>query len=276
MSEKVVVLFFILLLLIGCQQQDRSFDQDRYIVTSPEVAEILAALGAIENIVGITQECNYPIELNNIEKVGNFGKVDFEKIIDLKPNIVFTSGLEQDALSSELAKLNIRVEKIYPNSIAELLNSILRIGVLVDRKEQAETLADSLRNELAKMEEYKFSQIPRIYIEIYGDPLMSVNKISFVGELITLAGGDNIFSSLPREYSRIDAEKVIEADPEVIILTYPGVSAEDVQLRKGWEVISALKNNKIFSASDIDPDLILRASPRCITGIKQLYKAFHE
>ena len=276
MSEKVVVLFFILLLLIGCQQQDRSFDQDRYIVTSPEVAEILAALGAIENIVGITQECNYPIELNNIEKVGNFGKVDFEKIIDLKPNIVFTSGLEQDALSSELAKLNIRVEKIYPNSIAELLNSILRIGVLVDRKEQAETLADSLRNELAKMEEYKFSQIPRIYIEIYGDPLMSVNKISFVGELITLAGGDNIFSSLPREYSRIDAEKVIETDPEVIILTYPGVSAEDVQLRKGWEVISALKNNKIFSASDIDPDLILRASPRCITGIKQLYKAFHE
>ncbi|RLC51872.1 MAG: cobalamin-binding protein, partial [Candidatus Cloacimonadota bacterium] len=225
MSEKVVVLFFILLLLIGCQQQDRSFDQDRYIVTSPEVAEILAALGAIENIVGITQECNYPIELNNIEKVGNFGKVDFEKIIDLNPNIVFTSGLEQDALSSELAKLNIRVEKIYPNSIAELLNSILRIGVLVDRKEQAETLADSLRNELAKMEEYKFSQIPRIYIEIYGDPLMSVNKISFVGELITLAGGDNIFSSLPREYSRIDAEKVIEADPEVIILTYPGVSA---------------------------------------------------
>jgi len=184
--------------------------------------------------------------------------------------------LEQDALSSELAKLNIRVEKIYPNSIAELLNSILRIGVLVDRKEQAETLADSLRNELAKMEEYKFSQIPRIYIEIYGDPLMSVNKNSFVGELITLAGGDNIFSSLPREYSRIDAEKVIEADPEVIILTYPGVSAEDVQLRKGWEVISALKNNKIFSASDIDPDLILRASPRCITGIKQLYKAFHE
>ncbi len=276
MSEKVVVLFFILLLLIGCQQQDRSFDQDRYIVTSPEVAEILAALGAIENIVGITQECNYPIELNNIEKVGNFGKVDFEKIIDLNPNIVFTSGLEQDALSSELAKLNIRVEKIYPNSIAELLNSILRIGVLVDRKEQAETLADSLRNELAKMEEYKFSQIPRIYIEIYGDPLMSVNKNSFVGELITLAGGDNIFSSLPREYSRIDAEKVIEADPEVIILTYPGVSAEDVQLRKGWEVISALKNNKIFSASDIDPDLILRASPRCITGIKQLYKAFHE
>ena len=276
MSEKVVVLFFILLLLIGCQQQDRSFDQDRYIVTSPEVAEILAALGAIENIVGITQECNYPIELNNIEKVGNFGKVDFEKIIDLNPNIVFTSGLEQDALSSELAKLNIRVEKIYPNSIAELLNSIVRIGVLVDRKEQAETLADSLRNELAKMEEYKFSQIPRIYIEIYGDPLMSVNKISFVGELITLAGGDNIFSSLPREYSRIDAEKVIEADPEVIILTYPGVSAEDVQLRKGWEVISALKNNKIFSASDIDPDLILRASPRCITGIKQLYKAFHE
>jgi len=276
MPKKVVVLFYILLLLIGCQQQDRSFDQDRYIVTSPEVAEILAALGAIENIVGITQECNYPIALNNIEKIGNFGKVDFEKIIELNPNIVFTSGLEQDALSSELAKLNIRVEKIYPSSIADMLDSILRIGVLVDRKEQAEALVDSLRNELQKIAENKVSTIPKIYVEIYGDPLMSVNGKSFIGELVAFADGVNIFSDLPREYSRIDAEKVIEADPEVIILTYPGVSADDIQKRKGWEVISAVENNKIFSTSDIDPDLILRASPRCITGIKQLHKAFHE
>ncbi len=276
MTKNAVLLFLILILFIGCKQQDKSIGQNIYIVTSPEVAEILAVLGAAGSIVGITQECNYPASFEKIEKIGNFGKVNFERIIELEPTIVFTSGLEQDALSSELEKLNITVEKVYPQTVSEMLDSIIKIGVLVDRKERAKFVVDSLRTELRKVNENKNLDNPRIYIEIYGDPLMSVNEESFVGELVTLAGGVNIFSELPREYSRIDAEKVIEADPKIIILTYPGVSADDVQDRKGWEVISAVENNKIFSTSDIDPDLILRASPRCIEGIKQLQKAFHE
>ena len=276
MFKKAIYLVLILMFLAGCQQQNKSMEHDRYIVTSPEVAEILAVLGAAENIVGITQECNYPNSLENIEKIGNFGKVDFERIIELESTLVFTSGLEQDALSLELEKLNIAVEKIYPQSVSELMSSILKIGTLVGRKERAEFIVDSLRTDLQKIKENQNLNNPQIYVEIYGDPLMSVNKESFVGELVTLAGGVNIFSDLPREYSRIDAEKVIEANPEIIILTYPGILAEDVQQRKGWEVISAVKNRKVYSAADIDPDLILRASPRCIKGIKQLKKAFCE
>ena len=99
---------------------------------------------------------------------------------------------------------------------------------------------------------------------------MSVSDKSFVGELLTLSGGENIFQELPRDYSRIKPEKVVEADPEIIILTYPGITAQQVQNRKGWEVISACRTGKIYTTDDIDPDLILRASPRIIEAIQKL------
>jgi len=101
---------------------------------------------------------------------------------------------------------------------------------------------------------------------------MSVSDSSYVGELVELAGADNIFSSLPRAYSRIRSEDVITLDPDIILLTYPGVSSDDIKNRMGWEVISACRNNRIYTVEDVDPDLILRAGPRLQKALEELKK----
>ena len=271
------VMLITFLLIISCHKAEKPNNAKRYIITSPEVAEIVCMLDGLQNIVGITSECNYPVELNNIEKIGNFGKVNFERIIELEPTIVFTSGLEQDALASELGKLDITVEKIYPHSVQEMIESIRTIGERIDQKKQAEFIADSLQTSIRQLTDAIDSNVsPKVYIEIYGDPVMSVSDRSFVGELVEMAGGDNIFSQLPRDYSRIDPEKVIEADPDIIILTYPGVTSEQIKNRKGWEMITACRNNRIYTNTEINPDLIVRASPRIIEGLKLLQKVFNE
>jgi iron complex transport system substrate-binding protein len=115
-----------------------------------------------------------------------------------------------------------------------------------------------------------------VYIEIYGEPLMSVSDSSFVGQLLQAAGGKNIFSTLPRDYSRISPEKVIAADPQIIITTYPGVTKAQIAARKGWQNISAVQNGRIYTIQDIDPDIILRASPRFVQGIAKLQELIHE
>ena len=271
----VVLITF--LLIISCHKAEKPNNAKRYIITSPEVAEIVCMLDGSQNLVGITSECNYPVELKSIEKIGNFGKVDFERIIELEPTIVFTSGLEQDVLASELGKLDIKVEKIYPHSVQEMIESIRTIGEKIDQKKRAEFIADSLQTSIQQLTDSIDSTFPpKVYVEIYGDPVMSVSDRSFVGELVEIAGGDNIFSQLPRDYSRVDPEKVIEADPDIIILTYPGVTSEQIKNRKGWEFISACRNNRIYTSKDINPDLILRASPRIVKGLKILKKVFHE
>jgi len=303
--SKALLFSFLVLIIISCNAPQKKSESPRYIITSPEVAEIVALIAGTENIVGVTTECNFPTELKKIPKVGTFGKVDFEKIIELKPTIVFISGLEQKHLAAELNKLDIKTELIYPKSIAEMISSIRKIGTLLDKERRANFIADSLQAELtnitnlsrrsdtkldstiAKVEKSKDSHnrsqgfpdstnFPKVYIEIYGNPIMSVSDNSFIGEVIQLAGGNNIFAHLPRDYSRIKPENVILADPEIILLTYPGISAEQIKERKGWNVISACKYNRIYTVEDINPDLILRASPRIIKGIKLLQKAFYE
>jgi len=265
------LLSILILLITSCNSPQKKSEIPRYIVTSPEVAEIIAAIEGTENIVGITSECTYPEKLKTKTKIGTFGKVDFEKIIALEPDIVFTSALEQDAIAFELEKLNIKVVQIYPKSLSEMLNSIREIGKQLDEIRKANFVADSLQTQITHLTNSSNStSFPTVYIEIYGNPLMSVSDSSFVGELLNISGGKNIFPELPRDYSRIKPEKVIEANPEIIILTYPGITAKQVQNRKGWEVISACKTGKIYTAEDINPDLILRASPRIVDGIKKI------
>ncbi len=283
---KYVILTTILFLFISCTSSQQKSNQPRYIITSPEIAEIFTLIQGTENIIGITTECDFPPELKSIPKVGTFGKVDFEKIIALNPTHVFTTALEQDAITIELQKLDIKTIQFYPKSIDEMLAAIREIGIILKKEKRADFLEDSLQSELINLTNQPIppnstdltisTNLPRVYIEIYGNPVMSVSDRSFVGEVVKAAGGNNIFSELPRDYSRIRPEEVIAANPGIIILTYPGIDAAQIKERKGWEVISACKNNRIYTVDDIDPDLILRASPRVIEGIKILKKIFED
>lgn len=277
MKKIVLFLIFAVILLAGCSK-DESKIGERYIITSPEIAEIVYLLQGANNIVGVTIECDYPAKLQEIEKVGNFGKVDFEKIISLDPTIVFTSGLEQELLTTELEKLQITTAQYYPKSLNDMISSIREIGKLVGVEKRANFVADSLSAEIEKLSENNGNNPPTVYVEIYNNPIMSVSDRSFVGEVIQKAGGNNIFATLPRDYSRVKAEDIINADPEIIILTCPPeVTAGSIKIRKGWEVISAVKNDRIYTALDINPDLIIRATPRVIEGMKKLQKIFsHE
>jgi iron complex transport system substrate-binding protein len=271
---KITFVILLVMILVSCSHSKNDNSHQRYIITSPEVAEIICLLEGGKNIVAISKECDYPTYLKRKEVIGNFGKIDFEKILNLNPTLVFTAGLEQENLATELKKLNIPTEKIHVHSINEMLDAILRLGFLIGKQERARCVVDSLKTEIKAIPVR--NKNPRVYIEIYGNPIMSASSDSFVGQLVNLSGGKNIFSTLPRDYSRIDPEAVIAANPEIIILTYPGIKAEEVKNRKGWEVISAVKYNRIYDLDDINPDLILRASPRCIIGIKEMQSIFYE
>lgn len=269
-----MTLAILLIFLVSCQFQKPTGNEQRYVITSPEVAEIVCMLEGADNIVGITAECDFPAYLKEKEVVGNFGKVDYEKILKLKPSVVFTAGLEQDALSAELTKLGILVEQIHSRSIEEMLSSIERIGKMIGQLERSRFVTDSLKQEMLNIPEFDHS--PLVYVEIYADPIMSVSRDSYLGELVNLAGGRNIFQELPRDYSRIDPEKVIAANPAIIILTHPVTTKKEVSQRKGWQVIPAVKNQRIYNDQDVDPDLILRASPRFILGVHKLQRVLYE
>jgi len=265
----------ILLLLIMTCKKDVQSDAQRYVVLSPEVAEILVAIGAGERIVGVTEECNEPELLKSITRVGKFGMVDREKIISLQPSLIFCSGLEQEALADEFTKLGYKCHVYYPTSLKAMYEGIVTLGTLTQLTENAKAVADSIQSQISAIQiKLGEKRKPRVYLEIYRDPLMSVSNASLVGELIAAAGGENIFPTLERDYARVKAEDVLSGSPDVMIC-YSQDTLANVLSRKGWQKVPAIRDKRVYFEADINPDWLLRAGPRISLGINALYQILY-
>jgi iron complex transport system substrate-binding protein len=265
----------IIIVTASCQFNAPQF-QNRYVVLSPEMAEILYALECIDRIVGRTVECDFPLPLREIEIVGNFGQVNLERILALNPSLVFTSSLEQNEITNQLKKLKIKTVQLYPRNIDELFETFISLGEITGQTALADSLVSTLQFQFLQYKKFADMAInkPRVYLEIYGNPIMSADNSSFLGQLLFYAGGENIFPILARDYCRVNSEDVVFLNPDIIIITYPGVSAVDVKNRKGWDSIAAVINNQIYTVTDIDPDLLIRAGPRNVEGVQALREMF--
>jgi iron complex transport system substrate-binding protein len=248
----------------------------RYISIASSTTEILFALGLDEEIVAVSSYCNYPTQAQTKIKVGTFSSPNIEKIISLKPDIVFCTGLEQQDTIRKLRQLNLNVFVSDPANFKELFQSIKDIGALTHREKEADALIAKMK---ADIEEVGLSaqampprKRPKVFVEIWSQPLMTAGKGSFVDELINLAGGINIAYDTKRPYSYFSAEQVIKRNPDCIILGYmqKDSSKKIMEKRFGWKNISALKNNRIYN--DINPDLFLRPGPRLTEGLKEIHR----
>lgn len=273
MKKLLILIPLLSLLILSCQN---SKPKKGFVILSPEIAEIFVQISGDKQIIGVTEECNYPEVLKSKTKVGNFGQVKLETIIKLNPEYVICSALEQKAIAEELKKLGIKVIVFYPKKIDDLLNTIVELGKITHSEANAQKLQNDIKHKLETYKSFKTAKKQKVLIEIYNDPIMSASDSSYVGELLSYAGGENAFPVLERDYCRVKNEDVIKANPDVIIITYPGMNKEAVIARKGWQNITAVKNKRIYTIQDINPDLLLRATPRSIDAIQLLRDLIYE
>ncbi|MDD5108946.1 MAG: cobalamin-binding protein [Candidatus Omnitrophica bacterium] len=257
-----------------------AFAYARYISLAPSTTEILFALGLDEEIVGVSSYCNYPAQAKNKNRIGDFSSPNIEKIISLKPDYIFCTGLEQAPVITQLKQLKLNVYVADPVNVEELLKTIKEIGEITKRTSQATVLIQQMRNQIqavtSKVELIPQGKRIKVFLEIWHEPLMTAAGGSFVDELVTLAGGINIAHDLPRPYCSFSAESVISLNPQCIILAYMDKEAplKLIKQRFGWERIDAVKNGRIFN--DIDPDILLRPGPRITKGLSQIYKRLYQ
>ncbi|MGQ9707169.1 MAG: ABC transporter substrate-binding protein [bacterium] len=250
----------------------------RIICLSPEAGEIIANLGRKDHLIAVVRECDYPNEITHLPKVGSFSSPSFEKILSLSPDLVIATGLEQEDFNQKLIKNFIEVLTLYPRTLDDVMKNIRVLGRITESERRAEEIIKEMEEKFESIKK-KLSNIPegkrtvKVYIEISPDPLMTVAKGSFVNDIIKLSGCHNIGEDLPREYCRIDPELVIKRDPDYIIILHNSASKDDVMKRTGWDLIKAVKNRNIIT--DINPDLLLRASPRLADGAILLFNRTH-
>lgn len=252
----------------------------RAISLSPAVTEILFALGCKEEIVAVSSFCDYPAEAAKIEKAGSFSSPDFEKILFLKPDIVFCTGLEQAQTANKLRQLGLKVIVSDPKNFEELFDSISEIGSAVRRETEATSLVADMRRRLdilrKKTGAIPFQKRKKVFLEIWHDPLLTAGSGSFLNDVIANAGGINICARVNRTYFAVDPEMVIAENPDYIILAYMQKSVDTREIiakRFGWKNISAVRNNMI--CDDFEPDLFLRSGPRSIIFMERIYQKLY-
>ncbi|RJP28836.1 MAG: cobalamin-binding protein [Candidatus Omnitrophota bacterium] len=252
----------------------------RIISLSPATTEILFSLGLGNNIIANTIWCDYPEQAKQIKKIGTFSEPNIEMIVSMKPDIVFATGLEQAPVVNKLRAMDIKVFVSDPENFQELFNSVIEIGRLTGKQSEAKNLVDKLKEKLdfigKKTQNIPDEKKPKVFVEIWGEPLMTAGKGSIIDELIGIAGGLNIAHDTPKPYSRFSSEVVIDRDPDFIILGYMAGSNTkyDISKRIGWKNIKAVKNNHIIM--DMTPEMILRPGPRMVEGAEFLHSKFYD
>lgn len=247
----------------------------RIISLAPNVTEILFALDLGGSLTGVTEGSDYPPAAARIERVGGFASPSIERILALSPTLVVgEEGAPSDVVST-LHKAGSRTLELRIQNFDELFGAFEKIGEATGTAGRAAEVVAGMRAELAEVARLYGNvppaRRPRVFVEVWRDPITTAGGTSFIDEAIRLAGGVNVAHDVTQAHPTINPEQVVEWNPDVIVLCYmtgEGGAASEIARRIGWGDISAVKNGRVIN--DIDPDYLLRPGPRLIKGVRAL------
>ncbi|HYM53294.1 MAG TPA: ABC transporter substrate-binding protein [Candidatus Dormibacteraeota bacterium] len=255
-------------------------DPQRIVSLAPSNTEIVCALEACDQVVGVTDFDDYPPQVVDIEKVVVFAQVDVEKVVAAEPDLVLAAGNEftATAVIDQLTELGLAVVVLYPESLDEVYADIELVGAALDAQAGAAELVDSMQARVEAVETaVADAERPRTYYEvsIFEGTIYTAGEGSFLASLIDIAGGEPITGD-PLATS-IQLEELVAADPELILLgdaAYDAtVTPESVSARMGWSEMAAVRDGRVLPMPD--DLLITRPGPRIVDGLEALARAIH-
>ena len=249
----------------------------RIISLAPNITETLFALGLDSRIVGVSLFSNYPKGASRKPRVGNFINPSLERIVALSPDLVIATanGTRKETVL-QLERMGIVTYVIAPREFEDIFMMIRDLGGITGREQVALTLTEDLRRRVDRVKtRTKDREIPRVFLQIGINPLVSVGRDTIHNKLITLAGGINIFGDVDIAYPRVSIERVIAKGPDIIIMTdmrRGGGFAREQDKWRQWTDIPAVRNGRIYV---IDSDVADRFSPRIVDGLEALAGIIH-
>jgi len=246
----------------------------RIISIAPKNTELLFAIGAGDQVVGVTSYCNYPSEARTRPQVGGFAakSLSLEKIVDLKPDLVTTGDEIHGAIIEELDRLGIASLALGGQSFDELYAELTRLGQISGHAAEASRLVDELRGRVDAIvrivETIPADQRVTVFYQTWDQPLMAAGPASFAGRMIDICGGKNIIHDKDSRYPQISQEILLERNPDVIFgptMTSSHLDPEKISAQPGWGGIAAVRSKRIYL---IDGDLISRCGPRLVDALE--------
>ncbi len=250
----------------------RSAPAQRIVSLAPSITETLFAIGAGDQIVGVTDYCNYPAEAVTKQHVGGVVNPNIETIVHLKPDLIVLSmegNVREDF--TKLTSFGIPVFVTNPRNLLGIYTSVGQLGILTGRTTNAAQLVKSLRlraDSIRAIVANEKKQTVMIFVSL--QPIIVVGQNTFLAELIGLAGGTNAVTKGTTTYPTYSREAVLKDNPDVLIFMSDVLtnSADLAQLFPEWTNLKAYRQRRVFR---INPDIVARPGPRAIDGLEALH-----
>jgi iron complex transport system substrate-binding protein len=279
----------------------------------PSATELIYALEAQEQLLGVTHECTYPKEAKNKPKIINtvidsenldskqideitcklmndgqdIFVLDKENIKNAKPSLIVSQNTcevcaahtNQIQQAVEMLETKPEIYSMDPHSVKEILEGITEFAKIIDREEKGKKLKKELEFRIEKIKNKKIINKPRIVAIEWVNPFFTAGH--WVPEMIKISGGVNMISKTGEHSQRMLMQKITNVEPEIIILMPCGFDVKRTKTEyekflkndQEWNKLQAVKKGNVFA---VDANSFFsKPSIRTIEGIEILAKIIH-
>jgi iron complex transport system substrate-binding protein len=238
----------------------------RVVSLGPHLTELAYAAGGGAAMVGAIGFSDFPDAARALPIVGDAHAIDFERIVQLKPDLVLVwgSGLNERH-KARLRSLGLAVYESEIRTAQAIPDTLRRLGTLLGHAVAAEASARRFEAQWQTLaERYRNRPPVRVFWQLWHEPLMTINREHLISEAMRACGGVNIFAGLPLLTPSVSWEAAVAADPQLIAGS--GRKEDAVRDFAAWQRFAAVSAVKAQRFVSIDGNLIGRMGPRFVEG----------
>jgi iron complex transport system substrate-binding protein len=241
---------------------------------APSNTELLYAIKASDDLVGICTSCDSPKEVSGKERIGTFTSANLERLSRLKPDVILLVN-GQEALSNTLQRSGFKTVVLRNNHIEDISRNLIQLGALTSLQPAAYEKAKNFAAAVAELKNaVQPLKKPSVFFCVWPQPLLTVGNTSFLNDAITICGGNNIAGAIKKDYPHFSLERLLVDDPDVIILPYETRNQSFLK-RQPWIKLKAVRQGRVFFLPPAASDGLSRPSLRLIDGLYWLSSRLH-
>lgn len=248
----------------------------RLVSLAPNITEIVYALGLADELVGVTDQCDFPPEAMNKPRAGSMLGPSLEKIVALKADLVLGApSANRRETADQLERLGIPLYGVTASTLTGTLSSIENLGQVLGRGAEAKKLVAGLQARINRVQKAAEGRPhPKVLFVVWYRPLITVGSNTFIADIIRTAGGIPVGDNLKGEWPRLNLEELLRRDPDVILLPKtesfsPGLN--EFRTLPGWKSLRAVKEGRMYFVSET----IMRSSPRIVDALEEVAGVLH-
>lgn len=222
-QASIVLALLLSCLLLGCgsKREPAKGGPPRIVSLTPSTTEVVAALGAAGELVGVDEFSKYPPEVQKLPKIGSFLQPNIELIVKLEPTLVIVDDIHSP-VAGALHDQGLATVECAMHALPNVKDALRTVGAKLGRTKQADAAIEEIDRELDAAAANRPAKRPRVLVIIDRESgglgnLVAAGPGSWVDELLAVVGGDNVLTPSGTRYPKISMEEVLTTNPEVIL-----------------------------------------------------------